>query len=145
MGIGNPLRGDDAVGLSVIDHLERMEMDDVLLVRAGSAPENFTAPIRDYEPTHVLMVDSAELNSNPGDARVIPSDAIAGSRISTHTSSLKTLISFIEKTTQARVALIGVQPLSIEFGTGLSSVAEAASKEVAHVIYDVLEDCRGMK
>ncbi len=145
MGIGNPLRGDDAVGLAVIDHLERRALEDVLLLRAESVPENFTGLIREYEPTHVLMVDSAELNAPPGVARVIPADEIMESRISTHTSSLRALITFIEQTTGSKVTLIGVQPRSMEFGAGLSSVAEAASKEVADVIFDALEGCRGMK
>ena len=57
IGVGNPLRGDDAVGMAVIDHLERRALKNVLLLRAESAPENFTGPIREYEPTHVLMVD----------------------------------------------------------------------------------------
>lgn len=145
MGIGNPLKGDDAVGLTVIDHLERRALEDVLLLRAESAPENFTGPIREYEPTHVLMVDSAELNAPPGVARVIPADAIMESRISTHTSSLRALITFIELTTGSRATLIGIQPLSMEFGAGMSSVAEAASKEVADVIFDALEGCREMR
>lgn len=145
MGIGNPLRGDDAVGLAVIDHLERRTLEDALLLKAESVPENFTGLIREYEPTHVLMVDSAELDAPPGVARVIPADAIMESRISTHTSSLRTLITFIELTTGSKVTLIGVQPLSMEFGAGLSPVAEAASKEVADVIFDVLEGCHGMK
>ncbi|UCD45980.1 MAG: hydrogenase 3 maturation endopeptidase HyCI [Candidatus Bathyarchaeota archaeon] len=143
VGIGNPLRGDDAVGLAVIDHLEQKSLEDVLLLRAESAPENFTGPIREYEPTHLLLVDSAGLNLAPGAARVISTDEIMESRISTHTSSLKVLITFLELTTGTRVTLIGVQPLSMEFGEGLSSVAKAAAKEVADVIFDVLEGCRG--
>ena len=110
IGIGNPLRGDDAVSLTVIDHLERRALEDVLLLKAESVPENFTGLIREYEPTHVLMVDSAELDAPPGVAGVIPADEIMESRISTHTSSLRALITFIELTTGSRVTLIGVQP-----------------------------------
>jgi len=145
VGIGNPLKGDDAVGLAVIDHLEQREMDDVLLVRAESAPENFTGPIRSYEPTHVLMVDSAELDAPPGMTRIVPVDAILGNRISTHTSSLGILIRFLERTTSSRVTLIGVQPLSMEFGSGLSPVAKAASREVADAIFDAIMDARMKK
>lgn len=145
VGIGNPLKGDDAVGLAVVDRLEERGTEDVLLVRAESAPENFTGPIRSYEPDHVLMVDSAEMGAPPGEARVVPLDAILGNRISTHTSSLGTLIRFLERTTGSIVTLIGIQPLNMEFGSGLSPVAESASKEVAYAIYDAIMESRTKK
>jgi len=62
LGIGNPLRGDDAVGLRIIQNLMGKVPDDVLLLECEMVPENYLSKIEQFKPTHVLMVDAAQLN-----------------------------------------------------------------------------------
>jgi len=143
LGIGSQIRGDDAVGIAVVEHLERKAMGDVLLIKTDVRPENFTGEIRKFNPTHVLMVDAAHFNGAPGEARVIPTQDIGGDRISTHHLPLTDLSYFIKGTMCADVALIGIQPESIAFGTEMTPALKRAAKQVAETIYVAITHRKG--
>jgi hydrogenase 3 maturation protease len=138
MGIGSPIRGDDAAGLLVVEELQGCGLRDVLLVSAETVPESFTGKIRGFGPTHVLMIDAADFRGAPGEARMIPKTVIGGSTISTHSMPLNVLIDFIEKTTRSRVALLGVQPKCTEFGAEVTPEIREASRKIASIICELL-------
>lgn len=138
IGVGNPLRGDDGAGIHVLNHLKLMDIPDVLLLNAETVPEAFTSKITGYNPTHVLIVDSANFHGEPGEAKLINSEQIGGSSISTHSLPLTLFINYIEKTIDAKVRLLGIQPKQIEFNTKLSPELEKTIKEIIHIIGEVL-------
>ena len=49
LGIGNPLRGDDAVGLKVIQNLSGRIPGNVLLLECGMTPENYLGKIEEFD------------------------------------------------------------------------------------------------
>ena len=138
MGIGSPIRRDDAVGLRVIELLETMKLDDVLLLSTEIVPEGYTGKVREFKPTHVLMVDAAHFSGEPGEGRLIPTQLITGAAISTHNMPLTILADYIEKSICAKVALLGIQPVSIYFGEGLSPEVEAGAINISKILYEVL-------
>jgi hydrogenase 3 maturation protease len=138
LGIGSTIRGDDAVGMEVVKHLKEREMDNVLLLETHTVPENFTGYLREFSPTHIIMVDAAHLQEEPGAMKIIPAQMIGDVCISTHKLPLTVLITFIEKSFNAQSILVGIQPLSITFGTEMTPEVEKAAKEVAEQIYEVL-------
>ena len=140
VGIGSPIRGDDAVGLLVVDHLEERPREDVLVLKAETVPESFTGAIREFRPTHVLMVDAAHFEGRPGEARMIPTQAIGGSTVSTHSLPLTVFSNFIERTMSSNVALLGIQVKDITFGTEITPEVNRASREIAEAISEVLEN-----
>jgi len=139
LGIGNPLRGDDAVGLRIIQNLMGKVPDDVLLLECEMVPENYLSKIEQFKPTHVLMVDAAQLNEEAGASRLISVKEIAGTALSTHTLPLSFLAEIIQQNVGADVMLFGVQPESIEFREGLSSKLQEASREIADLITEVVK------
>jgi hydrogenase 3 maturation protease len=138
MGIGSPIRMDDAVGLHVIELLEAMRLDDVLLLSTEIVPEGYTGKVREFKPTHVLMVDAAHFNGEPGEGRLIPTQLITGTAISTHNMPLTILADYIEKSMCAKVALLGIQPIGVYFGEGLSPEVEAGAINISKILYEVL-------
>ena len=74
VGIGSPIRGDDAVGLYVLDLLKDMKLGDTLLLRTETVPESYTGKLRDFNPTHVILVDAANFRGEPGEVRVISTE-----------------------------------------------------------------------
>jgi hydrogenase 3 maturation protease len=144
IGIGNPMRGDDNAGLAVIDDLKKrimmrdISLENVLLMKAGSTPENFTFEIRRFNPTHVLMIDAAQMNEKPGEARLLSPDNIGGVSISTHNLPLNILAEFIKRTTGAKIAVIGIQPEETEFGTKMSLEIKKAAKRISELIYELV-------
>jgi len=140
LGIGNPLRGDDAVGLRIIQNLQGKVPENVLLIECGMVPENYFGKIEEFKPTHVLMVDAAHLNMEAGASRLISTEEIAGTALSTHTLPLSFLAEMIKQNIGAEVMLIGVQPKNIEFREGLSPNLQKASREIADIIMSVLKE-----
>ncbi len=140
LGIGSPIRSDDAVGLKVVEYLEEKGLENVQIINSGTVPESFTGKIREYMPTHVLMIDAAHIEEEPGVSRVIPTQMICDVCLSTHKLPLTVLTNYLDKTLGAKVGLVGIQPLSILFGEEMTPELVKAAKEVAEAIFKVLKD-----
>src|SRR5208283_643396 len=71
LGVGSELRSDDAAGVRVAAELARALLSGVHALDGGSAPENCTAEIRQLDPSHLIIVDSAHMQEPPGTVRLI--------------------------------------------------------------------------
>lgn len=145
VGIGNPMRGDDNVGMLVVDLIKKKKkgnilLKNVLLIKTGIIPENFTSKIRRFDPTHVLIIDAAQMGEEPGEAKLLSMEAIEGVFISTHNLPLSLLAGFIERTTGAKVAVIGVQPKETELGSRMSIALKEAAQRISKIIYEAIID-----
>jgi hydrogenase 3 maturation protease len=138
MGVGNPLRGDDGVGVKIIELLEGSNLENVMLLNTETVPEAFTGKVAEHAPTHVLLLDAADFHGEPGEVKLIESTKIGGQAVSTHSLPLNIFIIYIEKTMGSKVLLLGVQPKKIEFFTEMSSEVEKASEEIAALLRKIL-------
>ena len=138
VGIGSPIRHDDVVGLKVLELLEGKLPPSVLLLSTETVPESYTGVIRDFAPTHVLLVDAANFKGAPGEGRIIPSRMIANVSISTHSLPLHIFINYIEKSICTNVALLGIQGVNIELGEGITSEVEEGASIVSKILIDLL-------
>ncbi len=105
--IGNPEGGDDAIGPHIAQHLN--SSGELLIINAETTPENYTSIIRKNQPTQVIVIDAIDMSLPPGEIRIVPEHMIGVMHISTHSTPLSVLISYI-KTIVKDVILIGVQP-----------------------------------
>lgn len=140
VGVGNPIRGDDAVGPMVIELLEAKPMKNVLLLNTESVPEAFTGKVEEFNPTHVLMIDAANFKGAPGETKLITGGQIGGQAISTHSLPLNIFISYIEKSIGVTVLLLGIQPLSIGLGEPMTEPVEVAAVSVVDTLYQILSE-----
>lgn len=138
LGIGNPLRGDDAIGVEVLKRLKGRVPRNVSLFECEMVPENFLSEIERFRPTHVLMIDAAQLDLEPGEARLIPTEKITGVALSTHTLPLSLTAEILRGDIGARVVLLGVKPERTEFGEGLSPRLQRASEEIVAIILEAI-------
>lgn len=138
VGMGSELRGDDAVGLEVVRRLSGIEGDRLRVIEGGVAPENQTGVIRRFEPDWIVLVDAIAFDGEPGDAKWIDSDDLGGESFSSHKSTPAMLETFLTREMDADVALFGVEPARIEFGTELSPAVEERIDELAAELTDVL-------
>ena len=139
MGIGNPLRGDDAIGVEIVKRLEKGLPENVALFNCEMVPENFLGDIERFRPSHILMIDAAQLDLESGDARVIPTEKITGVALSTHTMPLSLTAEILRGNLGAEIVLLGIKPERTEFGEGLSPRLEKASKEIADNILEAIK------
>jgi hydrogenase 3 maturation protease len=140
VGVGNPLRGDDAVGPRTIELLESKPLPNVLLLNTESVPEAFTGKIEKFKPTHVLIIDAANFGGAPGEAILITGEQIGGQAVSTHSLPLNIFISYIELTLRIKVLLLGVQPTSIVLGDPLSATVQTAVNSIVDTLYKLLSE-----
>lgn len=140
VGIGHELRGDDAAGVALAHSLERFVNgnENLLVICAGSAPENCTAQLRYFAPDYVLLFDAAHMGEEPGKARWLSWEQASGFSASTHSLPLSLLGSFLTKELGCEVGLLGIQPACIKVGTQLSSAVKASVEVVAESLAIIL-------
>lgn len=131
LGIGNPLNGDDGVGIYVA---ERFRKDDWIPLSCGTAPENFTGIIRKTRPSCLVLVDAAAMGISPGEYRIIPRDKIEDVSMGTHQLPLSFLIDFLSDIVE-RIILIGIQPERAGTGEEISLPVRRGADRLLHVLY----------
>ncbi len=89
------MRSDDAAGLRVAAAVSAWALSGVHALEAGPAPENCTAEIRRLHPTHLVIVDCANMGEAPGSIGVFEPSKIAGVSFGTHGLPLSVLADYL--------------------------------------------------
>jgi hydrogenase 3 maturation protease len=138
-GIGNPIRMDDFVGVKIVQDLQGKVSERVYLIECETVPESFIQQIIDFKPSHVLLIDAALLGLEPGDARLInPNQLTVLPAFSTHMLPLRIFCEYLAKTTDAKIALLLIEPETTEFGEGLTPRIKAPAREIISALLNVL-------
>ena len=137
-GVGSSLRKDDFVGVEVVRNLRNRVSQAVYLIECEVVPESFIAPISEFKPTHVLIVDAAMLSSEPGSVRLIEPQEIGGVAVSTHALPLRIFSECLVETTGAKVALLAIQPKETDFGEGLTPELRETAEALTGLLTEVL-------
>ena len=140
LGIGNPMRGDDAVGIEIVRLLKGKVPKNVKLLECQIVPENFIGEIKRFNPSHVLMIDAAHFEANPGEARLIPPERISGITFSTHNIPLYVLAEILRETTGAKVLLLAVQPKTTGFGEEITPEIQNAARNIAKTLLGICRE-----
>ena len=138
-GIGNPIRMDDFIGVKIVRDLQEKVSEKVLLIECETVPESYIQQIIDFNPTHVLLIDAAVMGLEPGEYRLVkPEHLRVFPAISTHMLPLRIFCEYIAKTTNAKIALLLIEPKQTDFGEGLSREVEAAGQKIICSLKSVL-------
>ena len=139
-GIGNPIRRDDFVGVKIVQDLEGKVSDKVSLLECETVPEGFMQEIVDIKPSHVLLVDAAILGLKPGDTRLVfPEKIMDFPAITTHVLPLRIFCEYITKITEAKIALLLIEPENTEFGEGLTPMVQDVAEKVVFILRKLCE------
>jgi hydrogenase 3 maturation protease len=137
-GIGNPIRRDDFVGVKIVQDLEGKVSDKVNLLECETVPESFMQEIVDLKPSHVLLVDAAVLGLKPGETRLVfPEQVKDFPAITTHVLPLRIFCEYITKMTEAKIALLLIEPENTEFGEGLTPTVQAAAERITKILLEL--------
>lgn len=127
IGIGNPLRSDDAIGILLLDFLRECENNissNVVFIDGGTGGMNLLHIITDYQV--VLLIDAVQFGALPGSWKFFSLDDVINqsstSNMSTHISDIFEVIMIAKKIGKKppHLYVFGVQPLDLSFGQGLS-------------------------
>jgi len=146
LGVGSPLHGDDAAGLLAAQRLqERLKTRpaaatvQVEVFLGESAPENLTGAIRRFAPTHLVILDAADLGKAPGTIRIIdPQAPTANASMSTHSLPLGVLAGYLERSVGCRSVIVGVQPANGRYGAAVSELVDQAATKLAQALLEAI-------
>lgn len=122
-GVGNELKSDDRIGILIAEELKnKINSEKISVFICGSAPEGFSGKILKEKPSHLVIIDAARFNGNPGDIGLFKPDEIEGIITSTHTLPLSLMCKYLFSELQGdiEIIIIGIQIENLEFGEEIS-------------------------
>ncbi|MEF8834823.1 MAG: hydrogenase 3 maturation endopeptidase HyCI [Candidatus Thermoplasmatota archaeon] len=130
LGVGNDIRGDDAVGELVARELDSKEWETV---DCGSVPENHITLIEEDEYDLVVIIDAANMNLEPGEIRIVPKEHLGVFTMSTHALPLSTVMDFLDRKVND-VYLVGIQPKNMSLKEGMTAELQEAKDRMIELL-----------
>jgi len=138
-GVGSSIRKDDFIGVEIVRKLRNKVSQSVYLIECETVPESFIEPIIKFKPTHILIIDAALLNLKHGLSKLIPPNHLAKrNAISTHALPLQIFCEYLKETTEAKIALLVIQPKDTDFGEGLTAELEKTADHLTKLLLETL-------
>jgi hydrogenase 3 maturation protease len=134
IGMGNELRADDAIGLLVVRLLKPYSHNRLQVFEGHMTPDVFIAPACAAQPTHLLIVDAAELHKKPGTWQVLFPNEVEEGLFTTHIIPVVEMAAEIQRRCGAKVAFLGIEPKSRDISLSQSKECLRAAEEIADII-----------
>jgi hydrogenase 3 maturation protease len=142
LGVGSKLRSDDAAGIIVAEIIKEAALTrkglSVDVIFGETAPENFTGEIKKLKPTHLLIIDAADISKKGGEVALFAPEDIKGISFCTHQLPMSIMIDYLKSFIDCDVTLIGIQPSNLKMGNNLSKEVKIAVKYVSDCILEII-------
>lgn len=149
IGLGNPLRRDDGIGIELLGFLQKqknLSYKDADLIDAGTGGMNLLHLLSHFDV--VILVDAVDFKGKPGETRLFTLAEIQQKKtpiqLSTHESDFINVLAFSKQLNELprRLYVFGVQPYDLSFGIGLSAqlkkrlpiIKKSLNKEIQKVL-----------
>lgn len=128
IGIGNPLRRDDGIGIILLEKLKEQKKDlpeEIEFIDGGTGGMNLLHVFSSFD--NVLIIDAVQLHINPGSYKLFTADDININKkiiyISTHENQLPQVIEMSKQLGELpkKFFIFGIQPKDISYGTTLTN------------------------
>ena len=145
IGIGQELCGDDAVGILTARTLRKQDglMQNLLVIDAGPAPENFCGALRRFQPHLVIFIDAAQMHGDPGLISYLNPHETTSMGISTHSLPLFLFADYLTSELGCETGILGIQPENIVFGAPLTSAVRKAVTSLLEHMTELLSSSAG--
>jgi len=138
IGIGNIMRGDDGFGPKLIESLKKKKTR-ANLFDCGTVPENYIFPILTTLCDTVILVDAADVRTDPGSVRILTLGELSGAGLSTHNSSMRLFTDLLMTgKDDLNIFAVTMQPESIAFGESLSPVVLDGVDKLTDIFVEAL-------
>jgi len=143
LGVGNILLTDEGIGVRVVEELQRRYHlpDHVQVLDGGTAGMELLEPLEGLGK--LIIADAVRVGQPPGSVVLLQGEEVPKffrTKISPHQIGLSDLLAALELTEKApgEVALIGLQPVSLDTGMELTPEAQAKVPEMLALVLDEL-------
>ncbi len=140
LGIGSELRADDVAGLLVAEELKKIKSSKLKIILGSTAPENFTGEIIKYNPTHIIIIDSMDMDREAGSILLISPEEVGGVSFSSHMLPIKMMVDYLLASLKCEIVIIGIQPKILTFGEAISREVEKSAKQISDIIREILQE-----
>lgn len=140
VGVGNYLKNDDALGLYIIDEIEKhVSCDHITLMNVEDVIESYVFRIAGLDCENVILIDAVQSGHTAGSVIFGKLDDFQSlaDNFSTHKLSLKMSGKILQKQGK-NVYLLGVVPEDIEFGNEISPEIKKSADILKDFIIDSL-------
>lgn len=138
--IGNPLRGDDGVGIYIGEKLKEC-VSNATVFLGYNAPESVLFKIIDGDYSHVIIIDSGFIGEKAGDIRIADEARLPDDIITTHYFSPGLLVKLLKEYGK-KVLIITIYPKRIDFNECLSDVVKNSADNLVRIIEEVLSEVK---
>ena len=136
LGIGNILKGDDAIGPMICEKL-KAEKISAEIIDAATVPENYIQTIIKKSPQNLLIIDAIDFSAEPGTIKLFETKQLNSLVISTHTLSPKIFIDMIRESIDLNVYILGVQPSQTKLGSPVSQEINKAIDDLTGILKEI--------
>jgi hydrogenase maturation protease len=145
LGVGNTLLSDEGAGVHAMHYLQSQapSREDIEYLDAGTL--SFTLADDIASAVHLIILDAAQLNAEPGTVRVFENDELDEflrfGRRSVHEVGFADLmdIARLQDCLPLNRALIGIQPGDLGWGERPGTAVEAAFPQVANLTAELIK------
>lgn len=139
IGMGNELRADDGVGLEVVRGLKPYVNDKLTVFEGHMMPESFIGLTCAIKPTHLLIVDAAELHEKLGEWRLLAPTEIDDGLFTTHSIPATEVTKEVHRRCGTKIAFLGIQPKNREIELQISKECCRAVHEIVTLINQAVQ------
>ena len=136
LGLGNTDRADDGAGVLVATALKKRFPLFSFSEHDGVEGTVLDISEREEDAT-VIFVDAADLRASPGTMKLVPSEKIKSTEITTHRVAVALMASLVERAGK-RAAVICIQPKDLTFGGPVTKEVEGTIKALTDILSVVM-------
>lgn len=147
IGIGNTLYTDEGIGIHVLPLLREAYREDgaVTIIEGSTDGIRLLGPVEDTD--YLIILDAVNAGGEPGTLYALEGEEIpayCGAKMSVHQLGFQEVLfaARIRERLPAHMVLFGVQPASLEFGIGLSTVGKDCLEPLAGRVFRQIEEWR---
>ena len=135
-GMGNLLRGDDALGPLLVNKLQGKVNAEC--INAENAPEKYIGKVIKLAPDTLIIIDAVHLGMSSGKYRLLRPEKLTGVGFSTHDIPLPDLVEYIKTEIDVEIYILGVQPEQLVLGESLSDPVKKTIQTLENLLIEAI-------
>ncbi len=135
IGMGNDINADDGIAPYIIRELGDTKF--FITLDVGTLPENFTKKIAEMHPSHIIILDAAMIDGEPGTTDIVDSNIVDEYIFTTHHIPISYTIQRLKAMCGAEVIIIGIKPKTLSTGEPMTPAVVEAGDAIVRLFAEL--------